>query len=71
MRTIFNSLLCTLILLLGSTAAWSQGSTSSRINGQVVAEGESLIGAAVIATHTPTAISDRRFFLRLRRSCNQ
>jgi len=54
MRTIFNSMLCVVILLLGSTDTWSQGSTSSRINGQVVAGGESLIGAAVIATHTPT-----------------
>lgn len=54
MRTIFNSILCALFLLIGTSVTWSQGSTSSRINGQVVSNGESLIGAAVIATHTPT-----------------
>ena len=54
MRTIFTSILCALFLMMGATVTWSQGSTSSRINGQVVSNGESLIGAAVIATHTPT-----------------
>ena len=39
---------CTVIL------GYSQGSTSSRINGKVTASAESLIGATVLATHGPT-----------------
>ncbi len=42
------------ILLTINGIAFSQGSTSSRINGQIVAAGESLIGATVLATHEPT-----------------
>jgi len=42
------------LLMLVHFTASSQGSTSSRINGQVVSAGESLIGATVLATHEPT-----------------
>ncbi len=41
-------------LLICLQVSFAQGSTSSRINGQVVSNGETLIGATVIATHTPT-----------------
>ena len=55
MRTILKSVLLVLMaLVVSQSIVWSQGSTSSRINGQVVSNGESLIGAAVLATHTPT-----------------
>lgn len=42
------------LIMLWQFTASSQGSTSSRINGQVVSTGESLIGATVLATHEPT-----------------
>ena len=48
------SLLLLGFMLLCTQASYAQGSTSSRINGQVVSGGETLIGATVIATHTPT-----------------
>jgi len=37
-----------------ASISFGQGSTSSRINGQVVSNSESLIGATVLATHEPT-----------------
>jgi len=41
-------------ILLSYQFIHAQGSTSSRINGQVISSGESLIGATVLATHGPT-----------------
>jgi len=35
-------------------SAWGQGSTSSRITGQITDGNETLIGANVIAVHEPT-----------------
>ncbi|MDW7693215.1 TonB-dependent receptor [Flammeovirgaceae bacterium SG7u.111] len=37
-----------------SNAAFAQGSTSARMSGSVISEGEPLPGATVIATHEPT-----------------
>lgn len=55
MRAIFKiSLIAFGLMTLISQSMSAQGSTSSRINGQVVSNGESLIGAAVVAVHTPT-----------------
>ncbi len=55
MRAIFKiSLIAFGLMTLISQSVSAQGSTSSRINGQVVSNGESLIGAAVVAVHTPT-----------------
>ncbi|MFK7981558.1 MAG: carboxypeptidase regulatory-like domain-containing protein [Saprospiraceae bacterium] len=42
------------LLLLVVQAAWGQGSTSSRITGQITDGTETLIGANVIAVHEPT-----------------
>jgi hypothetical protein len=44
----------TALFLFSFQSAWGQGSTSSRITGQVVSGEESLIGANVIAVHGPT-----------------
>ena len=42
------------LFLFVMQSAWGQGSTSSRITGQVVTKSESLIGASVAAVHEPT-----------------
>ncbi|MEM0991796.1 MAG: TonB-dependent receptor [Bacteroidota bacterium] len=44
----------TLVFALSIQGAFAQGTTSSRITGSVVSEGEPLIGATVLALHTPT-----------------
>ena len=55
MKKLLHSLGFALIaFLLGTTLSIGQGSTSSRINGSVVAGGETLIGATVVAVHEPT-----------------
>lgn len=55
MRKILHSLgLSVLILLLFQAFGFAQGSTSSRITGQVSSGDEILIGATVVAIHTPT-----------------
>jgi len=53
-KTIFSIVKILAMFLLIIQYSWGQGSTSSRITGQVVSNGESLIGATVIAVHTPT-----------------
>ena len=47
------SILAALFLFV-MQSAWGQGSTSSRITGQITDANESLIGANVIAVHEPT-----------------
>ena len=55
MKTKFQSIAYAMMfLLVGCATAWSQGSTSSRINGSVVSNNEALIGATVLAIHEPT-----------------
>jgi len=44
----------TVLFLFVMQSAWGQGSTSSRITGQITDANESLIGANVIAIHEPT-----------------
>ncbi len=56
-NTLYQITLLTFLLLVGSTQLWGQGSTSSRITGQVTDGTESLIGANVVAVHGPTGFS--------------
>ena len=42
------------LFLFVMQSAWGQGSTSSRITGQITDGNETLIGANVIAVHEPT-----------------
>ncbi|MEM6963696.1 MAG: TonB-dependent receptor [Bacteroidota bacterium] len=53
-KTFYFFGILTSLLLLHVQIGFGQGSTSSRINGQVVSGGESLIGVTVLATHVPT-----------------
>ncbi len=50
----YNLSMMTALLLLVVQFAWGQGSTSSRITGQITDGTETLIGANVIAIHEPT-----------------
>ncbi len=50
----YNLSIMTVLLLLVVQFAWGQGSTSSRITGQITDGTETLIGANVIAIHEPT-----------------
>ena len=52
--TIHFILLVLSLTLINSTKAWTQGSTSSRITGQISSNNEALIGATIMALHTPT-----------------
>ena len=55
MKTKFQTIAYAIaLLLLGCATSWSQGSTSSRINGSVISNNENLIGATVVAIHQPT-----------------
>ena len=55
MRKVVHSLgLSVLFLFLFQAISFAQGSTSSRITGQVSSGSETLIGATVVAIHTPT-----------------
>jgi hypothetical protein len=54
-RTFYHSFLLLLLLLISAPAAWSQGTTSSAMNGVITdKDGGGLPGATVIAVHTPT-----------------
>ena len=58
MKTKFQTIAYAIaLLLLGCATSWSQGSTSSRINGSVISNNENLIGATVVAIHQPTGLS--------------
>ena len=56
-NTLYQITLLSFFLVVGSVQLWGQGSTSSRITGQVTDGTESLIGANVVAVHGPTGFS--------------
>ncbi len=53
-KTIQLFSLLSLLCLLGNLEAYAQGSTSSRLTGTVISDGEILPGATIVAEHTPT-----------------
>ncbi len=71
MKPLLKNLLWMFILALIATSSFGQGMTTSGMNGQITDEtGETLIGATVIAVHTPTgsqfaSISDADGYWRI------
>ena len=54
MKNAFKSLLLALTMLMAGTVAFAQVTTAS-LGGRIVdTKGETIIGAAVVATHTPS-----------------
>lgn len=57
MKKLYSLSILAAMVLLSYQPIFAQGSTSSRINGSVNSEAESLIGATIIAVHEPTGYS--------------
>ncbi len=53
-KNVLFSILTLAVCLLSGQSVWSQGATSSSMSGRVGSDVESLPGATVVATHTPS-----------------